>query len=44
LAKGIDPQLVRAVQEAMKLAKEKPRTLFPRPKFEDRSAKGMKDF
>lgn len=44
LAKGIDPQLVRAVQEAMKLVKEKPRVLYPRPKFEDRSAKGLKDY
>lgn len=44
LAKGIDPQLVRAVQEAMKLVKEKPRVLYPRPKFEDRSAKGLKEY
>jgi tricorn protease len=44
LAKGIDPQLVRAVQEAMKLVKERPRTLYPRPKFEDRSAKGLKEY
>ncbi|MDB5231117.1 MAG: Periplasmic protease [Chitinophagaceae bacterium] len=40
LAKGNDPQLIRAVQEAMKLVKDKPRILYPRPKFEDRSAKG----
>jgi tricorn protease len=44
LAKGIDPQLVRAVQEAMKLVKDKPKTLYPRPKFEDRSAKGLKEY
>jgi len=44
LAKGVDPQLLRAVQEAMKLVKEKPRVLYPRPKFEDRSAKGLKDY
>ena len=44
LAKGIDPQLVRAVQEALKLVKEKPRAMYARPKFEDRSAKGLKDF
>jgi tricorn protease len=44
LAKGIDPQLVRAVQEAMKLLKDKPRVLYPRPKFEDRSAKGLKEY
>ena len=44
LAKGIDPQLVRAVQEALKLVKEKPRQQYPRPKFEDRSAKELKKF
>jgi tricorn protease len=44
LAKGTDPQLVRAVQEAMKLVKDKPRVLYPRPKFEDRSAKGLKGY
>jgi tricorn protease len=44
LAKGIDPQLVRAVQEALKLVKEKPRVVYPRPKFEDRSAKGLKEY
>jgi tricorn protease len=44
LAKGIDPQLVRAVNEAMKLVKEKPKTFYPRPKFEDRSAKGLKEY
>jgi tricorn protease len=43
LAKGNDAQLVRAVQEAMKLVKEKPRVIYPRPKFEDRSSKGMKE-
>jgi tricorn protease len=44
LAKGVDPQLVRAIQEALKLVKEKPVVLHPRPKFEDRSAKGMKSY
>ena len=44
LAKGVDPQLVRAVQEALKLVKEKPMKLYPRPKFEDRSAKGLKEY
>jgi tricorn protease len=44
LAKGIDPQLARAVTEAMKLVKDKPRVLYPRPKFEDRSAKGLKEY
>ena len=42
LSKGTDPQLVRAVQEVMKLVKEKPRVIPGRPAFEDRSAKGMK--
>ena len=44
LAKGVDPQLVRAVNEAMKLVKDKPRVVYPRPKFEDRSAKGLKEY
>lgn len=43
LAKGIDPQLNRAVDEVMKLVKTKPRQLAPRPPFEDRSAKGIKE-
>jgi len=30
-------------QEAMKLVKEKPPVMCPRPKFEDRSSKGMKE-
>lgn len=44
LAKGDDPQLLRGVQEALKLVKEKPRVLHPRPKYEDRSAKGLKGY
>ena len=44
LAKGDDPQLLRAVQEALKLVKEKPRKLPVRPAFEDRSAKGLREF
>lgn len=44
LARGNDPQLSRAVQEALKLVKEKPRKLHPRPKFEDRSARGLKGY
>ncbi len=44
LAKGTDPQLVRAVEEAMKLVKEKPRKMYPRPEFEDRSAKGLQEY
>lgn len=44
LAKGTDPQLVRAVQEALKLVKERPRVIPGRPAFEDRSAKAQKTF
>lgn len=44
LAKGTDPQLVTAVQEALKLVKTSPRVLHKRPQFEDRSAKGLKGF
>jgi tricorn protease len=44
LAKGVDPQLVTAVQEAMKLVQSQPRILHKRPPFEDRSAKGLKGF
>ena len=43
LAKGTDPQLTRAVEEVMKLVQTKPRKLAPKPAFEDRSAKGIKD-
>jgi tricorn protease len=43
LAKGNDPQLIRAVEEVMKLVQTKPRNLAPKPAFEDRSAKGIKD-
>lgn len=44
LAKGVDPQLVFAVQEAMKLVKTQPRILHKRPPFEDRSARALKAF
>jgi tricorn protease len=44
LAKGTDPQLVRAIEEAMKLVKSNPRVLHPRPPFEDRRAQGIKGF
>lgn len=44
LAKGVDPQLATAVQEAMKLLQSQPRILHKRPQFEDRSAKGLKGF
>jgi tricorn protease len=44
LAKGTDPQLVAAVNEALKLVKTNPRVLHKRPPFEDRSAKGLKGF
>ena len=43
LAKGKDPQLIRAVEEVMRLVQTKPRKLAPKPAFEDRSAKGIKD-
>jgi tricorn protease len=43
LVKGNDPQLLRAIDEVMKLVKTNPRKLFPRPAFEDRSSKGIKD-
>jgi tricorn protease len=42
LAKGNDPQLKKAVDEAMKLVQTKPRKLFPRPAFENRTAEGTK--
>jgi tricorn protease len=42
LTKGIDPQLNKAVEEALKLVKEKPRKLYPRPPFEDRTSEGLK--
>jgi tricorn protease len=44
LAKGNDPQLIRAVDEAMKLVKTNPRVLHPRPPFEDRRAEKLKGF
>ncbi|MEI9810067.1 MAG: PDZ domain-containing protein [Bacteroidota bacterium] len=43
LAKGNDPQLQRAIEEVMKLVKTNPHVLLPRPAFEDRSSKGIKD-
>jgi tricorn protease len=43
LAKGIDPQLMRAIDEVMKLVKSKPRKLAAKPPFEDRSSKGIKE-
>jgi len=43
LAKGIDPQLMRAIEEVKKQVKENPRILAPKPPFEDRSSKGIKD-
>ncbi len=44
LAKGNDPQLMRAVEEALKLVKNQPRVLHKRPPFEDRRAQGLKGF
>ncbi len=43
LVKGNDPQLLRAIEEVKKLIKTNPRIIPPRPPFEDRSAKGIKD-
>ena len=43
LVKGNDPQLLRAIEEVMKLLKSKPRKLASKPPFEDRSSKGIKD-
>lgn len=43
LTKGNDPQLQRAVEEAMKLLKTKPGVLQARPAYEDRTARGIKD-
>jgi len=42
-AKGIDPQLSRAVEELMKLVKAQPSKLKPPPAFENRRADGIKD-
>jgi tricorn protease len=43
LAKGNDPQLLRAIEEVKKQVQANPRKLAPKPPFEDRSAKGLKD-
>jgi tricorn protease len=43
LAKGVDPQLNRAVEEVMKLVKAQPSKLKPPPPFENRKAEGIKD-
>ena len=43
LAKGRDPQLLRAVDETMKLLTTQPRKLQSKPPFEDRTARGIKD-
>ena len=42
LAKGIDPQIERAIDEIMKLLKEKPPIKPKRPAYEDRTAKSLK--
>ena len=42
LVKGNDPQLIKGVEEAMKLIQAKPRKLYPRPAFENRTADGVK--
>ncbi len=43
LAKGIDPQLMRAIEEVKKQMQTAPYKLAPKPPFEDRSARGLKD-
>jgi tricorn protease len=43
LAKGNDPQLLRAIEEVKKLMQAKPRKLAPKPAFEDRTSRGIKD-
>ena len=43
LANGRDPQLERGVEEALKMLKDNPNNLTPRPQYEDRTAYGIKD-
>jgi tricorn protease len=43
LARGIDPQLQKAVDEVMKIIKTNPLKLATKPPFEDRRARGIKD-
>jgi tricorn protease len=43
LAKGVDPQLNRAVEEVMRLVKAQPSKLKPPPPFENRRAEGIKE-
>jgi tricorn protease len=43
LAKGNDPQLDRAIEEAMKLIQTSPRKIEKRPPYENRTAQGIKD-
>jgi tricorn protease len=43
LAKGNDPQLTRAIEEALNLIKTKPHKSQPRPAYENRTAEGIKD-
>ncbi len=43
LARGNDPQLLRAIEEVKKQMLSAPYKLAPKPPFEDRSAKGLKD-
>ena len=37
LARGVDPQLERAVEEVLRLLREQPATFVTRPEFEDRT-------
>jgi len=43
LVQGRDPQLEKAVEEVMKLAKENPTESTPPPPLEDRTAEGLND-
>lgn len=41
LMKGRDPQMERVVEEVMKMVKQNPPKMTPKPKAEDRTAKGL---
>lgn len=41
MAKGIDPQLERAVSEVLKILEENPNEPVPAPPYEDRTAEGL---
>lgn len=43
LVKGIDPQMIKVVEEVMKMVDDSSNRMTPAPPLEDRSAKGMND-